>query len=69
MKKAISQRSKGEIVVSSILIILFVGVVASFAVIALTQEKQLTPHKVTNLMLQDSDGSGGGLSTTFTIPE
>jgi hypothetical protein len=69
MKKAMSQKSKGEIVVKSLLLILFVGVITSFAVIAVTKEKPISPDKISSLMLQGSNGSGSGLSTSFTLPE
>jgi hypothetical protein len=69
MKKAIEKRSKGEIITASLLLILFVGVATTFAVISLSKEKPVTPDKISSLMLKSSSEPGGGLSSTFSMPD
>ncbi len=62
------QKSKGQVAVFSLVSLLSVAGVVGFGVTQYQDNQKVSPKKITNLML-DNAGGGGGLPTSFTIPE
>ncbi len=62
------QKSKGQVVIRTLFSLLCVVGVAGLGITQFQESQKITPKKVTNLMLKSSS-NGGGLSTSFSIPQ